>query len=72
MKVVMIDAEFPEFKGGAMRQRGKGTGSTARVAAARAFADLLKQPKVKRKQFSTIKAVISVGTVPEIQDVTAP
>jgi len=42
MKVVMIDAQFPELKGGACNQRGKGTGMSVKAAAARAFADLLR------------------------------
>jgi hypothetical protein len=65
MKVVMLDAHFPEFKGGSMYQRAKGTGSTVRVATARAFGDLYKQPKVKGKRFSMMTVTLSVGTVPD-------
>jgi len=61
LKVVMLDATFPEFKTGAMYQRGKGVASTVRAAAARAMGDLLKQPKVKGKRFSTIKLTMSIG-----------
>jgi len=61
LKVVMVDAFFPEFKGGAIKQRGKGVASTVRAAAARAMGDLLKQPKVKGKRFSTIQITMSIG-----------
>lgn len=65
MKVVMLEATFPEFKSGAMYQRGKGTGSTVRVATARAFGNLYKQPKVKGKRFSMMTVTLSIGTVPD-------
>lgn len=64
LKVVMLDATFPEFKTGAMYQRGKGVASTVRAAAARAMGDLLKQPKVKGKRFSAIKITMSIGKQP--------
>lgn len=63
MKVVMIDAQFPELKGGVCNQRGKGEGTSVKAAASRAIADLFKQKGLKRKHFSMIKAVISVGTI---------
>ena len=63
LKVVRIDAQFQELPGSACNQIGKGTGSNVRIAAARAFANLLKQPKLRRKHFTTIKAIITVGTV---------
>jgi hypothetical protein len=61
LKVVTIFATFPEFKSGAMYQRGKGKASTLRAASARALGDLLKQPKVKGKRFSTFTATVSIG-----------
>jgi malic enzyme len=63
-KVVLLDATFPELKTGAMYQRSKGVASTVRAAAARAMGDLLKQPKVKGKRFSTIQIIMSIGTQP--------
>lgn len=63
MKVVMIDAQFPELKGGVCNQRGKGTGASVKAAASRAMTDLFKQKGLKRKHFTLIKAIISVGTV---------
>jgi hypothetical protein len=65
MKIVLLEAFFPELKGGACNQRAKGTGSTVRVATARAFGDLYKQPKVKGKRFSMMTVTLSVGTVPD-------
>ena len=63
LKVVNVDAQFPELKGGSCNQRGRGQGSTLRVAFARAFGDLLRQKKLRRKRFSTLTAIISVGTI---------
>lgn len=60
MKNVFIDATLPELKGGAMYQVGRGTGTSAKVALARAFGQLLKQPKVKGKRISTIRATITI------------
>jgi hypothetical protein len=68
LKVVIIEAQFPELKGGACNQRGKGTGTSVRAAAARAFTDLLRQKKLKHKRFTRLTAVISVGTVRAIPE----
>ena len=62
-KVVTIEAQFPELRGGAVNQRGRGVGSSVRVAAARAVVDLLRQPKLNRKRYSRFTAVVSVGSV---------
>lgn len=62
VKVVTIDATFPELKSGAMYQTGRGRGSSTRVAGARAFANLLRQPKLRKKQFTMFKATVSIGT----------
>jgi hypothetical protein len=67
LKVVNIDAQFPELKGGACNQRGRGTGTSVKAAAARAVSDLLRQPKLRRKHFSTFTAIISIGKQEETQ-----
>ncbi len=63
LKVVNIDAQFPELKGGSCNQRGRGQGSSVKVAGARAFADLMRQKKLRRKHFTRFTAVVSIGTV---------
>lgn len=68
VKVVTIDALFPELKGGACNQRGRGTGSSVKAAGARAFSDLLRQPKLRRKRFSKFTAVVSVGQQAVLQE----
>jgi hypothetical protein len=62
LKVVMINAEFPELQGGSVRQTGKGQGSSLRVAFSAAGRDLFSQPKLKRKRFTSFKATFSVNT----------
>ena len=69
IKVVTIEATFPELKTGAMYQTGRGRGSSVRVAFAAAGRNLFKQPKLKAKRFTMFKAVISVGTEAEAQEV---
>ena len=64
MKVVMLKALFPQLKGGACYQRGKGTGTSIKAATARAFADMYKHMKV-RKTFTEFSVDITVGDVPE-------
>jgi hypothetical protein len=71
IKVVTIDAQFPELKGGACNQRGRGTGSSVKAAGARAFSDLLRQPKLRRKRFSKFTAVVSVGQQAVIEETIA-
>lgn len=71
IKVVTIDAQFPELKGGACNQRGRGTGTSVKAAGARAFSDLLRQPKLRRKRFSTFTAIVSVGKQAVIEETTA-
>ncbi len=63
MKVVTIEATFPELKSGAMYQQGRGHGSTLKVAFAKAGRNLFTQPKLKAKRFTMFTATISVGTV---------
>ena len=62
-RVVMNDAHFPELKGGACYQRGKGVAGSPKAAAAMAIRDLFSQPKLRRKRFSTFSATVSVGTL---------
>ena len=65
VKVVTIEATFPELKSGAMYQQGRGRGSSVRVAFAAAGRNLFKQPKLKAKRFTMFKATVSIGTVPD-------
>jgi hypothetical protein len=62
-RVVMIDAHFPELKGGACYQRGRGVAGSTKAAGAMAIRDLFSQPKLRRKRFSTFSATVSVGTL---------
>lgn len=62
-RVVMIDAHFPELKGGACYQRGKGVAGSIKAAGAMAIRDLFSQPKLRRKKFSTFSATVSIGVV---------
>ena len=64
-KVVRIEATFPELPGGRCNQTGKGEGTSLKVAAKRALDDLLRQKKLKHQRFTTIKAIISIGTITE-------
>ena len=64
MKVVTLTALFPQLKGGACYQRGRGTGTNLRAATARAFADMYKHIK-GRKTFTEFSVNITVGDVPE-------
>lgn len=61
LKVVTIEAQFPEMKGGACNQRGRGEAGSVKAAAANAMRDLLKQPKLRKKRFSTFTAIVSIG-----------
>jgi len=64
MKVVTLTALFPQLRGGACYQRGRGTGNSIKSATARAFADMYKRMKV-RKTFTEFSVQITVGDVPE-------
>jgi hypothetical protein len=61
LKVVTIDAQFPELKGGAVNQMGRGEGGSVKAAMANAVRDLLKQPKLRKKRFTTFTAIVSIG-----------
>jgi hypothetical protein len=65
MKIARIEAQFPELKGNSYAD-GKGEASTTKAAISRAFSDLLKQPNVRRKHISTIKATITVTVKEEL------
>ena len=64
-KVVTINAQFPELRGGSAHQTGHGHGSSLRVAFAAAGRNLFSQPKLKRKRFTQFTLTVSVGTVEE-------
>jgi hypothetical protein len=66
MKVVTIEATFPELKIKNMYQQGRGRGSTLQAALGAATRDLLKQKGLKAKRFTMFKATFSVGTVQEV------
>ena len=63
MKHVMVEAMFPELKGGSIYKVGHGEASNAKPAIARAFGNLLKQ--VRGKRVSIIKATITITTKAE-------
>jgi hypothetical protein len=71
LKVVTIDAQFPELKGGACNQRGRGTGFSVKAAGSRAISDLLRQPKLRRKRFSKFTAIVSIGQQAVIEEPAA-
>ena len=58
MKMATVECTFPELLIKHMYKTGRGTGSSARIAIARAFADALKQ--VRKKHVHTIKATITI------------
>ena len=60
IKHVLIEATFPELKGGKMYQSAHGEASGTKPAIARAFRELLK--KVPGKRVSVIQARISITT----------
>src|SRR5208337_666260 len=64
MKVVTLTALFPQLKGGACYQRGRGTDTNIRAATARAFADMYKHIK-GRKTFTEFSVTVTVGDVPD-------
>jgi hypothetical protein len=65
MKSVIFNATLPELKSGAMYQTGKGVGASMASAGKRAWANLLKQPKLKAKRYSMMTITVAMGTVPE-------
>jgi hypothetical protein len=69
MKVVTLTALFPQLKGGACYQQGRGTGTNIRAATARAFADMYKRMKV-RKTFTECTVTMTFGDVSEEKHAT--
>lgn len=59
MKVVNVQALFPELKGGACYQNGRGEGTSIKVATTRAFTDMFKRMKV-RKTFTEFTVKVQV------------
>jgi hypothetical protein len=64
MKVVNIQAVFPELKGGNAYQNGRGEGCNVKAATARAFADMYKRMKV-RKTFTEFSVKVQVRDAAE-------
>jgi hypothetical protein len=62
LKAVTIVATFPELNEGARDQQGTGIGTSMAVATTRALKNLLKQPGLKHRQYTTFNAIISVAT----------
>jgi hypothetical protein len=60
VKHVLIEATFPELKGGAMYQCAHGEASGTKPAIARAFRNLLKT--IPGKRVAVIRATISITT----------
>ena len=65
VKVVTVDAQFPELKN--IRQTGKGQGSSLRVAFAAAGRNLFRQPKLKCKRFTQFTLAVTVGRVEDAE-----
>jgi hypothetical protein len=61
LKVVNITALFPQLKGGACYQHGRGTGTNLKAATSRAFADMFKRMK-GRKMFTECTVSMLFGT----------
>jgi hypothetical protein len=64
MKVVNIQALFPELKGGNAYQKGRGEGCNVKAATRAAIADMFKHIKV-RKTFTEFSAKFQVREVEE-------
>jgi hypothetical protein len=65
LKVVTINAQFPELKGDSTHQMGTGHGSSLRVAFAAAGRDLFSRPRLKRKRFTQFTVAATVAIVEE-------
>ena len=64
MKVVNVQATFPELKGGNAHQQGRGEGCNVTSATRAAIADMFKHIKV-RKTFTEFTAKFQVRDVDE-------
>ncbi len=60
IKVVTIEATFPDLRGKLATPTGRGEAATVKAAAAAAMRDLLSQ--VKGKKFTLFTATVSIGT----------
>jgi hypothetical protein len=77
MKIAVIQATFPELRGGYVYKTGRGRGSNAARATARACADLFRQ--VSRRRVTVFKATVSIfeeapkaqPKVPKVTEATA-
>lgn len=65
LKVVNVQATFPELSGSRCYQRGRGQGTTLATAMGAAVRDLVRQKGLKRQRFSTFSATFSIGTIKE-------
>jgi hypothetical protein len=68
MKVVTIEALFPEMKSDRCYQQGRGRGSNVKAAFAAAGRDLFKQPGLKAQRYTGFTATVTVATVKEESD----
>ncbi len=62
IKVVTIEATFPELASGKMYQTARGTGGSMKAAFAAAARDLFKQPALRGKRLTMFRAIVSIGT----------
>lgn len=57
-KLCIVEAMFPELRGGSIYKTGKGRATSNKAAISRAFADVLHQ--VSKRRIHTIKATITI------------
>lgn len=65
LKVVRIEATFPQLRGGVCHQTGKGQGSTVAAAMGAAVRNLVKQKGLKAQRYTQFTATFSIGTIKE-------
>jgi hypothetical protein len=63
--VATIEALFPELHAAHAQLSARGRASSPRVAIHNAFRDLLSNPHVKGRRYTTIKATISIAKIKE-------
>lgn len=68
VRVVTLEATFPELPVPKAYQQGRGEGSSLRAAFAAAGRDLLKKPALKSRRISSFTLVVSVG-IREVEEV---
>jgi hypothetical protein len=69
MKLVTIEAMFPELKGGSIYHTARAKAGSSKAAIAAAFRNLIDMNKGKRYQ--VIKCTVTVVTVPDEPEETA-